>query len=100
METITRDKAMQDERNRSHEIEELVKPPVNESEERFAAARTRTQASLRDAYAGLSEMGSEVGIQARGVARAADRYVHEKPWQTLGAVLGVGLLFGYLLGRQ
>ena len=100
METIMRDEAMQDVRSRNHEVEELVKPPLSEFGERLAAARTRTQASLRDAYAGLSEMGSEVGVQARGVARAADRYVHQKPWQTLGAVLGIGLLFGYLLGRH
>ena len=100
METITRDKAMEDVRSRSHELEELVTPPINESAQRLASARARTQASLRDAYAGLSEMGNELGIQARGVVRAADGYVHDKPWQTLGAVLGAGLLFGYLLGRH
>ena len=100
MEAGTRDKMMEDLRTRTQQVEELVNPPANESGDRFASARARTQASLRDAYAGLSEMGSELRSQARTAARATDRYVHDKPWQTLGVVLGVGLLCGYLFGRH
>ena len=100
MEAITRDKTMGDLRTRTQQVEELVNPLSNDSGDRFASARARTEASLRDAYTGLSEMGRELQSQARAAARATDRYVHDKPWQTLGVVLGVGLLFGYLFGRH
>src|SRR5215470_10917388 len=100
METIARDNAIEDVRGKSQDFEESANPPKNESRERLASARARTQASLRDAYAGVTEIGDEIGIQARGLARSTDRYVHERPWQTLGAGVGVGLLIGYLLGRH
>jgi len=100
MEAVTKDKAMEDLRTRTQQVEELVDPPGKESADTFTAARARTKASLRDTYAGLSEMSSELRRQAYAAGRDADRYVHHKPWQALGAVLGIGLFLGYLLGRH
>jgi ElaB/YqjD/DUF883 family membrane-anchored ribosome-binding protein len=36
--------------------------------------------------------------KTRATARAADAFVHENPWQTLGASAGIGVVLGVAIG--
>jgi ElaB/YqjD/DUF883 family membrane-anchored ribosome-binding protein len=38
------------------------------------------------------------GIRQAG--HAADDFVHEKPWVSIGVAAGVGLIIGLLIGRR
>jgi ElaB/YqjD/DUF883 family membrane-anchored ribosome-binding protein len=38
--------------------------------------------------------------RAREVAQAADEYVRENPWQSVGIAAGIGLVVGMLLARR
>lgn len=43
----------------------------------------------------------DVGIEkARDIARDVDKSVHQNPWPYLAGTAAVGLLFGYILGRN
>lgn len=48
----------------------------------------------------LQDAGIEVEARARAAAQAADDYVHDKPWQSIGVAAGIGFLIGYLIGRR
>jgi ElaB/YqjD/DUF883 family membrane-anchored ribosome-binding protein len=100
METVTKDKVLEDIRTVGNDAKELMKGMANDSGERLTNASSRAQASLRDAYASLVEAGNELGNHTRTAARATDRYVRDKPWHMLGVAAGVGLMVGYLLGRR
>lgn len=79
------------------DIEELLKATAAQTGEKVSAARARMQVALVDAR-------DTVALRTKETAQAADRYVRENPWQSVGATagiaVGVGLLIGLLIGRR
>ncbi len=71
-------------------METRLSSPVNETHS-FAADRLVDDFKL---------MAQRAGQKARDGARAADRVVHEHPYQTIGIALGMGLLIGFLARRR
>lgn len=78
------------------EAESLLRATAGQSGEGAAELRAKVQATLERARRGLQEM-QDAAIQK---AKAADAYVHEKPWQAIGVAAGIGLLLGLLIGRR
>ena len=78
------------------EAESLLRATVNETGAGSAELRAKVQATLDRARRGLQD------LQATAVekAKAADAYVHEKPWHVIGVAAGVGLLLGMLIARR
>lgn len=64
--------------------------------EKVIAARQRLAAALDRG----KEACGRVGEHAADGARAADKIVHEHPYQALGIALGVGALIGCLIARR
>jgi ElaB/YqjD/DUF883 family membrane-anchored ribosome-binding protein len=60
----------------------------------------RAKAKLRARIAAARVVLEDISARARDSARAADRYVRERPWQAVGISAGVGLLIGLLAGRR
>jgi ElaB/YqjD/DUF883 family membrane-anchored ribosome-binding protein len=48
----------------------------------------------------LSDASQNWVHKARNVARSADDFVHDNPWQALGVVAVLGVTLGYLLSRR
>ena len=65
-----------------------------------AELRDRVQASLARARAGLADAQDAAISRARAAGRAADDYVHDNPWRSIGTAAGFGLLIGLLIGRR
>ncbi|MDT9000705.1 DUF883 family protein [Paucibacter sp. APW11] len=78
------------------EAESLLKATAGQAGEGAAELRAKVQASLDRARRGLHELQDA----AREKAKAADAYVHEKPWQAIGVAAGIGLLLGMLIARR
>ena len=89
------------------DAEQFLKTAGAEGNEQAQLLRAKVQESLGLAKQRLVELEEsllETGRQAtqrtRVAAQAADTYVHEHPWQTIGLVAGAGILIGLLLNRQ
>ena len=100
MEAIMQGKTADDVRAAGQEVQDVKQAAANETGERSGSARSRAEASMRNAQARLAEVGRDITVRARGAVRASDQYVHENPWQVLGIAAMSGFLIGYLLGRR
>jgi ElaB/YqjD/DUF883 family membrane-anchored ribosome-binding protein len=82
------------------DTETLLRDVADEGGEMAQALRERITANLQNVRAKLIETEEMVAEKARFAAKAADEYVHENPWQSLGAAAGVGFLLGLLVSRR
>jgi len=80
--------------------EELLKATADQSGDKIDAVRARASANLRDARRKLRELEGGIIDRSRAAAKATDRYVHNKPWQTLAVVTTVSFLIGMLTARR
>jgi ElaB/YqjD/DUF883 family membrane-anchored ribosome-binding protein len=88
LETVTKEKLIDDLKVVAHDVEELIKATASQTGEKIAAARLRAEESLRGAQKHLFEASDE-----------AD-YVRDNPWQAVGVAAGVAFIIGYLIGRR
>src|SRR5215213_9267754 len=90
------EKLLQDLKEVVRDGEELLRAGAEDLSERGAAAREKLAAAV--------EMAKQTQrrLQERAVAgaRAADTYIRENPYQSLGVAFGVGMLIGLLAARR
>ena len=97
---VSKDKLVEDFRAVVADAEELLRATANQAGEKVAAARERIQDSLHNAKVKLAQAEDIIVQRSRQAARATDDFVHENPWQAVGAAAGVGLVIGLLIGRR
>ena len=100
MTLVQKDKLMGDLRVVIADAEELLRLTANEVGESAAAVRSRIQARLSHAKEDLLQLQETVVARAKAAGHAADEYVHENPWRSIGIGAGIGLLVGLLIGRR
>lgn len=83
-----------------HEAETLLEQVSGEVGERTAGLRTRLEERLSSARARLEDLEAAVVRSTRKAARATDDYVHDHPWQAIGAAAAAGFLIGLLINRR
>ncbi|SFW16295.1 YqjD family protein [Nitrosovibrio sp. Nv17] len=79
------------------DTEELMRSVSGESESKAQALREKIERNLTHAKEYLQDFEDSIIDKSRTAARAADEYVHENAWQTVGLAIGVGVLIGLLL---
>jgi ElaB/YqjD/DUF883 family membrane-anchored ribosome-binding protein len=62
-----------------------------------AAVRTEVTEKLVDDLKAVMQRAQEKAVER---AKAADKVIRERPYQTIGLVFGLGLLIGYLARRK
>lgn len=81
-----------------HEADQLLTSLTDEGGEKAEALRGKVERNLNAAKERLRDLEDTVMEKTRAGARATDEYVHENPWQTIGAAAGLSVLFGVALG--
>ena len=82
------------------DAEALLTATANQGGEKLAEVRAKAEESLRVVKARMVEAQAELLAKTRAAAKATDVYVHENPWNAVGAAASVGLVIGYLIGRR
>ena len=100
MDQVSTDKLMSDLRTVVADAEALLRATAGQAGEKLGEARARAEESLRTARASLEHARADVAARARAGADAADAYVHDNPWASVGIAAGAGFLIGYLIGRR
>jgi ElaB/YqjD/DUF883 family membrane-anchored ribosome-binding protein len=95
-----RQRLMDDLRAVIADAEELLSLSKDQAGEGAARLRERVQERLIRARSHLADFqdGAFERVKAAGVA--ADDFVHDKPWPSIGLAAGIGLLVGLLIGRR
>jgi len=82
------------------DAEELLAATADDNSGKLADLRERIRDNLRVARNKLADAEETLRAQARRVAYAADDYVHDNPWSSIGAAAALGIVVGVLLGRR
>jgi len=97
---VTREKLISDFKVLANDAEELLKATANQAGERITAARKRIEQSLEEGKKTVSEAESAFVDKTKEMAKAADDYVRQNPWNAVGIAAGIGLVLGLLLRRD
>lgn len=97
---VNTDQLVADLKTVMQDAEALLKATSTLTGEKIQEVRARAEESLRQAQTRLTEVEEEAMRRAREIAEAADEYVHENPWQSVGIAAGIGLVLGLLLARR
>lgn len=97
---VTTDQLVADLKVVMADAEALLRATSAQTGEKIQEIRARAEESLRQAKTRVAEIETEALKRAREVADAADEYVRQNPWQSVGIAAGVGLLLGLLLSRR
>jgi len=82
------------------DAEELLRVTAGEAGEKAKSVRSRIEQKLEAAKADLAEAKAAAIDKAKAAGHAADDYVHENPWRSVGIAAGVGLIVGLLISRR
>jgi len=82
------------------DADEIVKSMAGASGEKLADLGEKLRAKLRVAKEKIADAQYAVADKAKAAARATDDYVHDNPWQAVGAAAAVGFVLGLLVNRR
>jgi ElaB/YqjD/DUF883 family membrane-anchored ribosome-binding protein len=82
------------------DAEELLRATASQAGDKATELRARIQSRLADAKIRLADAEAVVVERAKLVGRAADDYVHDNPWRSVGVAAGIGFIVGLLIGRR
>ncbi len=82
------------------DMEDLIKATTNLTGDELHRAKAKLNQRIAAAKSSVEEVGETIVNRARKTAQSTNTYVHEQPWNAIGASAAVGLLLGYLLARR
>jgi ElaB/YqjD/DUF883 family membrane-anchored ribosome-binding protein len=95
-----KDKLVADIKTVVTDAEDLLRQAKASGSEGYANVRADLEERLAETVMHLQEIQEELRYRARYAARAADEYVHQNPWKSIGMVAAAGIVFGLLLSRR
>jgi ElaB/YqjD/DUF883 family membrane-anchored ribosome-binding protein len=94
------DEAIADFKEVVADAEALLKATANQGGEKMAEVRAKAEESIKVAKTRMAEAELALLAKAKAAGQAADAYVHENPWKTIGVAVGFSLVIGLLIGRR
>jgi ElaB/YqjD/DUF883 family membrane-anchored ribosome-binding protein len=95
-----RDKLVADLKNVIADAEDMLRLSAGQAGDEAVRLRERVQVRLSSARERLGDLQHNAIEKAKEAGHAADDFVHEKPWVSIGVAAGVGLIVGLLIGRR
>jgi ElaB/YqjD/DUF883 family membrane-anchored ribosome-binding protein len=83
-----------------NDAQQLIESGVDSCNAQASEARQRLEAALDEVRHQLGQVQPVAKRTIERVQSASDHYVHEHPWKAMGVAVGLGMLFGLLVGRR
>jgi ElaB/YqjD/DUF883 family membrane-anchored ribosome-binding protein len=83
-----------------NDAQQLIESGVDSCNAQASEARQRLEAALDEVRQQLGQVQPVAKRTIERVQSASDQYVHEHPWKAMGVAVGLGMLFGLLVGRR
>jgi len=80
--------------------EELLNITAATAGGEYALVKQKLERHLVSARHQLDHLEHAAMLKAKHAARATDNYVHDNPWQAIGAGAALGIVIGVLIGRR
>jgi ElaB/YqjD/DUF883 family membrane-anchored ribosome-binding protein len=100
MTDVSKEKLISDFKVVVADAEELLRATANQAGDKAVELRGKIQSRLADAKVRLADAEVAMVDKAKLVGRAADDYVHDNPWRSVGVAAGIGFIVGLLIGRR
>jgi ElaB/YqjD/DUF883 family membrane-anchored ribosome-binding protein len=97
---VQREKLVADLQRVISDAEELLKLSAGQAGDEAMKLRERVQARLAQTQERLADLQEAALDKVKAAGHAADDYVHNNPWTSIGVAAGVGLVVGLLIGRR
>lgn len=95
-----KEKLMSDLRTVINDAGELLRMTADHAGESAEGVRARVTDRLNQAVNELDHLQHAAVAQAKAAGHAADEFVHENPWKSVGVAAGLGLVIGLLISRR
>jgi ElaB/YqjD/DUF883 family membrane-anchored ribosome-binding protein len=82
------------------DAQQLLDSGVSNCGAQATQARQRLESAMREVRQSWAESGSHTRQRLSQWQHASDDYVHQHPWTTVSAAIGLGVALGWLLGRR
>lgn len=82
------------------DVEHLIKEASSLTGEELDQARAKLNDRIATARELVEKKGESLTKQARKSIAVGNKYVHQQPWQIIGASMAAGLLIGMALVRR
>jgi ElaB/YqjD/DUF883 family membrane-anchored ribosome-binding protein len=82
------------------DIEDLIKATTNLTGDDLSRAKEKLQQRITSEKNSAEKISTTLLNKARKTAETTNTYVHDQPWNAIGAGAAVGLLVGYLMARR
>lgn len=99
-ETSAQEKLLEGMKSALDEAEGFLREAAAASGEQATELRAKAIESLRATREALHDTKLSVVREGKRVAREADEYVHDNPWQAITAAGVIGLVVGLLISRR
>jgi ElaB/YqjD/DUF883 family membrane-anchored ribosome-binding protein len=99
-ETSAQEKLLEGMKSALDEAEGFLREAAAASGEQATELRAKAVESLRATREALHDTKLSVVREGKRVAREADEYVHDNPWQAITAAGVIGLVVGLLISRR
>ena len=93
---VAKDQLVQDVRAVISEAEQVMRSAANDGSERARRVRDELEVRLQGVRDQLRRIEGVTVERARAVAKTADTYVHDKPWQAIAVVAVAGAVIGLM----
>jgi ElaB/YqjD/DUF883 family membrane-anchored ribosome-binding protein len=97
---INKDKLVADLKVVVADAEELLRATAGQAGDKIGVLRDKIQDHLARARDTLADTQAAVIDKAKEVGHAADEYVQDNPWKSVGIAAGAGFVIGLLIGRR
>ena len=95
-----REKLMDDMKNVINEAERWLGSASSRSGEEMRAVKEKFESTLDTAKTDLIKLQANMTARSKVAAQAADTYVKDNPWTSVGLGAAIGIAMGMLIGRK